>query len=277
MFPRASSVIRRRYSLNVSQVANLEKLLRKTSNCTVVSPDLLRSDGIVLVLGWTASRIRSIVRYANIYSELGLPCVCAAPSLAEVWSASFGNAKAQKILRGVNESVEEGCGLILHLFSGAGFTFLPTIVKEVTSKNSKFHLSGIVFDSGPVPFNQRAGLAAARLMKEQGGYGTLSYYTSCSVGIAVNAIVGRVRRRSMRAVLDHPLLHQVPQLYLYSSSDSVALVDEVEDEMRLQVSRGADVSSHRWNDSEHVKHFVEHPEEYTWQISNFVQKLRVVV
>ena len=277
MFTRVFSQIRRKFSsVNTRYVANMEKLLRNTSNCKVVSSQLLRSNDIVLVLGWTASRIRSIVKYANIYSELGLPCVCAAPSLAEVWSASFGNAKAKKILRGVNESLEERCGLVLHLFSGAGFTFLPTIVKEVTSKDSKFHLTGIVFDSGPAPFSQRAGLAAARLMKEQGGYGSLSYYTSCAAGIAVNAIVGSVRRRSMRTVLDHPLLLQVPQLYLYSSCDSVALVDDVEEEMRLQVSRGADVSSHCWSDSEHVKHFIEHPEEYTLQISKFIQKLRIV-
>ena len=81
MFARVFSEIRRKFSsVNTRHVANMEKLLKNTSNCKVVSSQLLSSNDIVLVLGWTASRIRSIVKYANIYSELGLPCVCAAPS-----------------------------------------------------------------------------------------------------------------------------------------------------------------------------------------------------
>lgn len=269
-----SCVFKRRFSLiSRSNVVKLEQLLNNVPNCKVVSPPSLKSKGIVLLLGWAASRIKSIARYASIYSELGIPSVCAAPTLSEVWLASYGNAKAKKILGAVKETSEERCEITLHLFSGAGFAFLPTIVEEVTNVDSKLHLSGIVFDSGPVPFRQRAGLAAANLMRQQGGYGPLAYYAACTGGIMVNAVLGRARRNSMRAVLDHPVLHHVPQLYLYSSSDSVALVDDVEDEMRLQASRGVDVSGHRWNDSEHLKHFIKYPDEYTLEVTKFMHKL----
>ena len=274
MLQRLSLMVRR--FISQSNVAKLEKL-NYIPNFKVVSPRSLHSDGVVILLGWAGSRTKALVRYANIYSELGIPGVCMAPTLSEVWLASYGNAKAKKILSGLEESAEEGCGIILHIFSGAGFTCLPTIIKEITSKDSKFHLSGIVFDSSPVPFNLRSGLAAANLMRKQAGFGPLTYYASCTGGIMVNSIFGSTRRRNMRAVLDHHTLLQVPQLYLYSSSDTVALVDEVEDEIQLQVSRGADVSSCRWNDSEHVKHFIQHPEEYSLQISKFIHKLQFVV
>ena len=251
--------------------------MAKFSNYKVVNPRVLRSKGIVVLLGWTASRIKSIAKYANIYSELGMPCICVAPSLPEVWFASRGNAKAKKVLKGVEEISEEGSGIVLHLFSGSSTTFLPTFIKDLTNKDSKHRLSGIVFDSGPVSFSVRPGIAAAKLMRQQGGFGPLAYYASCTGGIVVNGVLGIIRRRSMRAMFDHPVMLQIPQLYLYSSSDSVALVEDIEDEMRLQVSRGVDVSSHCWHGSEHVRHFLEYPEEYTSQVNNFIHKLGLAV
>lgn len=277
MFSRAYFKIRRNISsVNRNDVVKLEKLLSNVSNCQVVNPRLVRSKGIVVLLGWGASRVKSIVKYAGIYSELGIPSVCAAPSLLEVWFPSFGGIKAKKILSGVKESSNQGCEMILHLFSGSCFNILPKIVEEVANKNNKLHLSGIVFDSGPVPFSLKHILAAANLVKQQGAYGPLTHAAACTTGTMITTIVGRKRRRSMRTMLDHPVL-QVPQLYLYSSSDSVVSMNYVEDEIRLQGSRGVDITSHCWNDSEHVKHFVQHPGEYTSQINKFVHKLHFVV
>jgi len=277
MYSRVSLEIRRKVSgLCRNDVSNLEKFLSNISNCQVVTPHSLHSKGIVLLMGWAGSRVKSVVRYADIYSKLGVPSVCASLTIAELWSASYANAKTKKILRGVNECMEEGCGVILHLFSGAASTFLHTVVEEAANKESKFRLSGIVFDSGPGIFNSRSGLAGARLMKQQGVYGPLTYYAACSAGIMVNAVVGRKVRKRMRTALDHRVV-QVPQLYLYSSIDNVTLMDDVEEEIRTQVSRGVDVSSHRWSDSEHVKHFVQYPDEYALQINKFLHKLHFVM
>ena len=251
--------------------------LFSATSCKVVNPRVLRSKGIVLLLGWTGSRIKTITKYANMYSELGVPSISAAPALPEVWFVSHGSAKAKEMLKGVEENSEEGSGVVFHFFSGSNTTFLPTFMKELTNKDSKRHLSGIIFDSGPESFSARSGLAAAKLVKQQGKIGPLGYYAACTGGLTVNAVLGRIRRRSMRAMLDHPAMLQIPQLYLYSSTDSVTSMEDVEDEMRLQVSRGADVSSHCWHGSEHVRHFLEYPEEYTSQIDKFIHKSGLVV
>ena len=244
----------------------------------IVNPRVLRSKGIVVILGWTASRAKTMKKYANIYSELGVPCICAAPSMPQVWFASYGSAKAKKMLKGVEENSEEGSGVVLHLFSGSSTTFLPTFIKDLTNKDSKHHLSGIIFDSAPASYSARSGIAAARIIKQQGiDVNPLVYYASYAAGVTVTAIVGKTRRKSLRDVLDHPAMLQVPQLYLYSSSDSVIPMEYIEDEMRLQVSRGADVSSNCWHDSEHVRHFLKYPEEYTSQINKFMHKSGLLV
>ena len=243
----------------------------------VVNPTTLRSKGVVVLLGWTSSRIKSVLKYANIYKELGVPAICAAPSIPEVWFSSYGSTKAKKLLKSAEENSEERSGVVLHLFSGASTTFLPTFIKDLTSKDGKLRLSGVIFDSGPVSFSVRPGLAAAKLMRQQGGFGPLAYYATCTTGIMVSSVVGRTRRKSMREMFDHLAMLQIPQLYLYSSSDSVALREDIEDEIRLQVSRGVDVSSHCWHATEHVRHFLEYPEEYTSQINQFMHKLHFIV
>ena len=244
----------------------------------VVNPTTLRSKGIVVLLGWTSARMRSILKYANIYKELGVPSVCAAPSIPEVWFSSYGSTKAKKLLKSAAENSKEGSGVLLHLFSGASTTFLPTFIKDLTSEDGKHYLSGVIIDSGPVIFGISRGLAVAKLMRQQGVFGgPLAYYASCTTGIMVSGVVGRTRRKSMRDMFDHLAMLQIPQLYLYSSSDSVALMEDIEDEMRLQISRGVDVSSHCWHGSEHVRHFLEYPEEYASQINQFMHKLRFVV
>ena len=267
---------RRASSIGRENIQSLGKHLANLQDARVVCPEAVKSKGVVILLGWAASRVKSLERYADIYSRIGVPVVCSAPSLPEIWFESLGNVKAKKLLDPLNKSLDEQCSVVLHLFSGAGFTFLPTIVEELRHTNSKLQLSGLVFDSGPAWFGLRSGLAAAKLMHQQGGYSRLAYYSSCAGGVVVNAIVGRSRRRSMRAVLDDPAI-RVPQLYLYSAIDTVALVDEVEREMKLQANRGVDVSSHQWSDTVHVRHFREHPEEYTAQVHNFLDKLSFTV
>ena len=222
--------------------------------------------------------MKTMKKYNNVYQELGIPSISVAPSLPQVWFASHGNAKAKKMLKCVEENSEEGSGVVLHLFSGSSTTFLPTFIKHLTNKDSKHHLSGIIFDSGPVSFSIESGLTAAKLMRRQGiGIGPLTYYASCTAGVMVSVVVGRTRRKSMRAMLDHPAMLQIPQLYLYSSSDSAISADKIEDEMKLQVSRGVDVSSHCWHGSEHVRHFLEYPEEYKSQVNKFMHKSGLLV
>ena len=258
-------------------MAALAKYFRDTASY-IANPRVSRSKGIVVLLGWTASRMKAVRKFSDIYSELGIPTICVAPSLLQVWLASYGNAKAKKMLKSVEENSEEGSGVVLHLFSGTSNTFLPTFVKHLTDKNSKQHLSGVIFDSGPVSFSIGPGLAGAKLVRQQSvGVGALTYYTSCTTGVVISAVVGRTRRKSMRATLNHPVMLQVPHLYLYSSSDSVVSPEDIEDEMKLQVNRGVDVSSHRWHGSEHVRHFLEYPEEYKSQIDKFMHKSGLLV
>jgi len=205
-----------------------------------------------------------------MYSEIGVPSVCSATPLSDMWFESRGDIRAEIMLDTLNDSIENTCPLIIHFFSGAVFTYLPPLVKLLsTGKYSKIQLSGIIFDSAPTSYSHKTAVTAPKLIKQ---HSRLAYYTCTAMNVSANALTGWKRRRKMRAALDHPIV-KVPQLYLYSNVDTVTPKEEVEEEMERQASRGVDISSHQWNDSEHVRHLANHPDQYISQVQNFLNKV----
>lgn len=65
----------------------------------------------------------------------------------------------------------------------------------------------------------------------------------------------------------------VPQLYLYSSGDSLIPSQQIEEFRNQQQERGITTISHRWEDSEHCEHYRKHPVEYTAAIRDFLDKI----
>jgi hypothetical protein len=62
----------------------------------------------------------------------------------------------------------------------------------------------------------------------------------------------------------------VPQLYLYSDADPLVPVSEVEQYMKLQQTRGVEVTGHMFRGSGHCQHLRMHPHQYALQVSKFV-------
>lgn len=270
------SVICRNISSSIggAAVQSLEKSFSGISGTAVVCPQkVTASKGIVLLFGWASSTVKSVMRYGKVYSEMGVPSVCAATPFSDMWFKPRGDMKAKQVLDTLSDSIDDKCPLILHFFSGAVFTYLPPLVELLSAqKYSKFQLSGIVLDSAPVSYRCRTGVASAKLLKQQGVYDRLSYYSFAAVNVSFAVLTGQRRRKNMRSALDHPIV-KVPQLYLYSNADTVALKEDVEGEMERQACRGVDVSSHRWSDSAHVRHLANDPHQYASQVQNFLNKL----
>ena len=163
----------------------------------------------------------------------------------------------------------------MHLFSGAGNTVFPKLVEEVAKPNgllnTKIKPSCIIFDSAPALFSHKSGMQAARLLYQQGGFNYLAYSASRLIGGTVNAFIGSRKRSELTSALQSPLL-AVPQLYLYSTADSVCRSEWVESVITGQREKGRETESFRWEDSEHVRHFIQHPDEYENQVVQFLEK-----
>ena len=62
-----------------------------------------------------------------------------------------------------------------------------------------------------------------------------------------------------------------PQLFLYSSADTLIPVADIEEVVAARKRLGVDVKQVCWDDSPHVKLFVVHPEVYTKTCLDFAQ------
>ena len=230
---------------------------------------------IVLMAGWAESRHNALSKYASIYTDLGIPCVCLANSVTNMWYTSLGNRATQKIIHLLDSSLESPTSLLLHIFSGGGYVLFPRLLDEQNQPNSllqsKLIPSAIVFDSGPPIFSYKSGFAAARLLYEQGGSNILTLSLACVFGALTNATIGSRKNLEREAALSHPSLLQFPQLYLYSEMDTVCPAEVIRKVMEDQKSQGRNVSSHCWSDTDHVRHFFEHPLEYRQEITKFLQ------
>lgn len=271
-------VFRRTFCTPAFSSAELDSLrkITKQVRCEVNLPEQAQKRTVAILVGWAASKLRHIGKYAPLYADLGIPCLCVAPHMFHVWIKSSSDSLTQSILTGVEASFATPVSLVFHLFSGAANVILPKVCEEYLKSGSKLAdklpIAGVVFDSGPVDFAYETGTAAAKLVYEQGRYNLPTYMAATSFGVATDWMFGSKKRQDLNTALKTTVL-KVPQLYLYSEADTVMLPSRARQRIEAQVAMGRDVTSHCWKDSQHVRHFTDHPVEYQTQLATFLKKV----
>ena len=234
---------------------------------------------LALLTGWASSPLKAVAKHSSPYTKVGIPALCLAPSITHVWSSTLGARLARSLLQSINASLEGPVSLILHSFSSGITAVMPFMAADYESKDQKLMHKLIptcaVFDSGPANFTYASGMAGAKLMRKQGGYSTATYLASISMGITVNALIGRHKRNELSRVLLSPLL-DVPQLYLHTELDTVVPPSWIQEVMEGQRGRGRDAVSYCWKDLEHVRLYLKDPETYEHQIHTLLRKCQLL-
>ena len=242
----------------------------------------VNTHSLALLVGWAESRQKVMAKFAAIYTRQGIPCLTIAPSIVPVWFTSIGNKLTSNLLTSVDSATplsEQPMNLVMHLFSAAGTAVFPKLVEDLAKPNgiltTKIQPKCIIYDSGPVVFSYQTGMAAANLVYKQGGFSYPTYVASKFVGSMVNVLIGSRKRSELTNALNSPLF-DVPQLYLFSKADSVSSSEMAEEIMEKQRRRGRSVESFCWEDSEHVRHLTQHPEQYEKLVVDFLRKHDII-
>lgn len=238
----------------------------------------VKTRSLALLVGWAESRQKALSKFAAIYTKQGIPCLSIACPITTMWFTSLGNKLTHSLLTSLDHTIpldDHPINLAMHVFSGGGTAVFPRLLEELAKPygllTTKIRPKCVIFDSGPTMFSYKSGTAAARLVYKQGGFNFLTYSASRLVGSTVNLFIGSRKRSELITALDSPLLN-MPQLYLYSTADSVCSSEWVERVMEEQREKGRTVESYSWQDSEHVRHLAEHPEQYEELVVRFLRK-----
>lgn len=268
-----------RDSLSEEELHRLQTQLKSTRTALVL-PDagsISRASERVLAIlvGWTASTLKPVVKHAHPYTKVGIPVVCVATSLFQVWSTNLSSKVTRSVLQSLDDSLDGSVSLVMHVFSSGPGVLLPLFISDFESRERKLtrklNPTCIVFDSGPAQFTYDAGVAAARILYRN----TPMFWAAFCAGVTVDTFVGRKKREEWTRVLQSPLL-DLPQLYLYSEADTVAPPSQVREVMRDQEAMGREVSSHCWKDSQHVRHYVGDPDSYEQHIHTLLKKCQLI-
>ena len=257
-----------------------EQLINSTT--ALILPDKTANNStrtLTILVGWTSCSLRALTKCAPPYTKVGIPVVCVPSSLLQVWSTTLRLKLMHSLLRSIDRSLNEPVSLVLHMFSAGACVVLPETISDFESTDRKLtrklNPACAVFDSGPVLVSYSRGIAALRLLYQQGAYNYPTYLTAVGTGIPFNILFGKRRRAEMNQALRSPLL-DVPQLYLYSEADTVATPSVVQKAMLDQQAMGRDVVSHCWKDSPHVRHYLTDPVIYEHHVHSLLKKCKLI-
>lgn len=260
----------RSLTLSTDQTSHLTGSMEKIKGKFYLPQKQTNSSHLIILVGWSGSNHKVLQKYANIYTNIGLPTLAIIPSLPDAWFSTRGAKLTINILETIST---QPINVLFQLFSSGSIVVLPTL-QHYLSQYPNIDLKGIIFDSGPAEFSYKAGTEASKLMLKQGGFIYYPYLLAANLtGITIEALNGRQKRQELDLALQSRLLDGIPQLYLCSQIDTVVPIERVHKVISKQKEKERDVEIKIWENSEHVRHFMIYPDEYQDQVTRFLCKI----
>ncbi|XP_063701346.1 transmembrane protein 53-like [Culicoides brevitarsis] len=246
--------------------------------------DVSKTTPVVLLLGWAGCQDRYLQKYSKIYEDKGLIVVRYCGPVSHVFWDKPGLVKAARDIAKYlkNDSRLDGRPLFLHLFSNGG-AFLNEHL-SMCLKNEGMTLKGIIYDSAP---GERRVKTLFHVMQEIFGKMTpigpliaaiifsllfcmyilqMFYYKTKEI------LVGYTPGSDpFRALCEQKTIN-CPHLLFYSKKDNLILAPDVEHFASCREKLGNKVTKVCFDDSEHVRHFMKHPEVYKNSIDKFMEE-----
>ncbi|EOD12463.1 hypothetical protein EMIHUDRAFT_213749 [Emiliania huxleyi CCMP1516] len=241
-----------------------------------------RTQGLALLLGWTAGSYRHVQKHARLWHGLGMRTATATTDLAMTFQPARLTGiewVADNLLHTVRSQPEDSL-IVPHVFSNGGALLLLTLLKRAREAGCPLSFDATVYDSAP---SRSLWPAQAPLV------GWLS-----TSGLPLRerlALLGRVSANALAAQAlapikgvepplgDFPQLSDPavnaprPELFMYSGADSLVPARGIEAFAQRRAEVGCDVQLRRFEGSPHCEHYRRHPGVYDAAVRSFVGSL----
>ncbi|XP_039449594.1 transmembrane protein 53-B [Culex pipiens pallens] len=239
---------------------------------------------IVLLLGWAGCQDRYLMKYSKIYEDRGLITIrYTAPVENLFWKRSGMDQIGEKILKLIYDMNFDSHPLIFHVFSNGGAFLYQHIALSNRKSKNPVQICGMIFDSAP---GDRRILGLSRAITAI--FGKERYCNSLFSALLTISIiflwtledvfnyVWNFIRPSGYEVQTNPS-HNLkfesnawPQLFLYSREDRLIPYTDIEKFASYRRKVGVDVRMVCFERSEHVKHYIRHPQQYVYSVCKFI-------
>jgi hypothetical protein len=244
---------------------------------------------LMVIVGWSNSKNKQVAKYSDLFEKQGFTTVsvsCKLYRFAMFYDTLFAEDTKNCIdAFDTQRDVNKERRVFFQLFSTPGPAMYVNIMNyyyqyiqghfgtdtyQNEDKNDVANIRGVVFDSPTVASGNATQFANG--MKGN------------STNIVTDVIFNWLGRVMYAYAVRNSKMHNhgpeffrnmpvsIPQLVLFSKADRIAGYQAILDYIKQQRSAGTDVGYRMWEDSTHVLHYRQYPEEYADLVSNFLEQ-----
>lgn len=266
---------------------------------------------LVVLIGWWGSQPKHVRKYSEaLWLARGCTTLILIPQTVHMFSRKHRQGLANSLIATLtsqpsSSSVErpllaaKQVGVVFHLFSNNGALFFADLLSVARGEVLGL-VRGVIYDSCPGHLTLWNACAAVAARHTTGPRALVARFCTLAVPAWVMVSMLRSRRPALRALLlccliglwrrgearitreYHTALRDArlpgcrAELFLYSNGDTLCTSDGIDVlfAARLALLGHDSVSRLRWEDSPHVAHFREHPQQYAEACAALLSRLK---
>lgn len=273
---------------------HLSAVQRKSAQISLVLNDKIRDGvdhqktGVTFLFGWTGSSFKHLQKYSEYYEKKGESVVRYCPSPFFIYKPHPRKEYKQMsldLLKLLRDNGLEKRPIFFHTFSNGGTYMYYALCQELVKKG--IAMRGTVLDSTP----GKSGYYLIKGSVAQVSPGNslikntiaVSVYTYCEIFLRYKFLLDSLLMKDTAKTEDYRyFLHRSmvaqpnlgPQLCLFSKTDDVTYYRDVQLFIQERKKLGVDIEGKLWDESRHVKHLLDHPDDYVSMLDGFFEKCR---
>ncbi|XP_037088100.1 uncharacterized protein LOC119108607 [Pollicipes pollicipes] len=229
---------------------------------------------VAIMLPWLGATQKGIRKYADFYLSQGFNVLVGTVTARQLLLPESGAQVAARQLVDVLLANDDVSQYVVHGFS-IGAYYWGEVLGQMAwmdpGRTITRKITGLVFDSPADITEIPVGLSMAvtdnvLLQKMIAAYAKFHLKT-------MEKLATRHYREAKRQFVHYPLEDATAVMFLWSQNDPVCCCEAILDAGAEHEKHGRKVFYKCWPDSKHVRHLIQHPGDYHWEVSEFFKHL----
>lgn len=280
-----------KYVIRILSSSQVNDVIRYNNDIIIRNVDKTQQSPLVVIVGWSNSKLRQLEKYSQIYEDLGCTVLSSRMPLYRfsMFYDTLFSKDTQNVIDAMTSQRElnKNRKVFFKLFSTPGPAmyvnimnyYFPYITQHfgtvpayrMGSDETKPNIIGVIFDSATVESGNAQQFANGMKGNSTGILANTMFDVLGKIVYAYAVRTSKMHNYGPEFIRNIPVL--LPQLFLSSKADNIASIESIRNFVSHQKSLGIPLlKSKVWEDSAHVLHFRKYPNEYKDLIECFIDE-----